>query len=186
MVRDIVWERIGPMGLEHLALDVGADGIRADGLVLMQLDDGMIRLAYRLHLDGGWRTRSAELTLDRGGPARTLAIECEGDRWSVDGVARADLDGAFDIDIAATPFTNAMPLRRLALVPGVPAAIQVVYVSVPALDVAIAGQDYTRLGDGRFRYRGLGTGFEAVVTADGDGIVLDYPPIWRRRQRREA
>ncbi|BBK40508.1 hypothetical protein STVA_05280 [Allostella vacuolata] len=187
MNREIVWERTGPMGLEHLVLSAGSDRVDADGVVVIDTGGGdVVRLRYAIRLGPDWRTRSAELALDRGGPARTLSIARTGERWSVDGVARSDLDGAFDIDIAGTPFTNAMPLRRLALVPGVPAPIRVVYVGLPALNVAPAEQDYTRLGEGRFRYRGLGTGFEAVITADADGIVVDYPPIWRRRAGRPS
>jgi hypothetical protein len=179
MRRDIVWERTGAMGMEHLTLEIGADAVRADGLVLMQLDDGMIRLRYAIRLGGDWRTRSAYLALDRGGGAKAVMIERDGERWLVDGGVRPDLAGAVDIDVAATPFTNAMPIRRLA--PGATERIRVAYVSVPDLEVRPAGQEYAHLGPGRYHYRGLDTGFEAAITADEDGVVVDYPPIWQRR-----
>ncbi len=69
----------------------------------------------------------------------------------------------------------------LGLAVGVPRRITVAYVAVPGLAVSRAEQEYALLAPGRFRYRGLGTGFAAEVTADADGIVVDYPPIWRRR-----
>ena len=181
MRRDVVWERTGPMGLEHLALDLGAAGVRADGLIVLDLGGDVVRLRYAIDLGRDWRTRSARLALDRGAAAVLRVIAREGEAWSVDGIDRPDLAGAFDIDIAGTPFTNAMPLRRLPLAAGVPERIRVAYVGLPDLAVTPAEQEYTRLAAGSFRYRGLGTGFETVIGADADGIVTDYPPIWRRR-----
>lgn len=181
MRHDVVWERTGPMGLEHLALHVGEDDIRADGLLVLDLGGDVVRVRYAIDLGRDWRTRAARLALDRGGPVVRRTLARRGEAWSVDGAARPDLAGAFDIDIAGTPFTNTMPLRRLALATGVPEAIRVAYVGLPGLEVGLAEQEYTRLGDGAVRYRGLGTGFEAVIAADAAGLVVDYPPIWRRR-----
>ena len=44
-----------------------------------------------------------------------------------------------------------------------------------------AAQDYTKLGPTRFRYRSLSSGFTADLTVDADGLVVEYPPFWRRR-----
>lgn len=181
MRRDIVWERTGPMGLEHLILEAGDGGVRADGLLVMDFGGDVVRVRYAVELGPDWRTRAARLRLDRGEAAEEVRVVREGEDWSVDGAPRPDLAGAFDIDIAGTPFTNAMPLRRLALRTGAPERIRVVYFDLPGLTVRPAEQEYTRLGPGSFRYRSLDTGFEAAITADGEGIVVDYPPIWRRR-----
>ncbi|MGE0715030.1 MAG: putative glycolipid-binding domain-containing protein [Alphaproteobacteria bacterium] len=182
MRRDIVWERTGPMGLEHLTLESAADGIRADGLIVVDLGRDVVRLRYAVWLEPGWRTLSARITRDRGDAPIERRIDRIGDdRWTIDGQPRPDLDGCFDIDIQATPFTNAMPINRLGLAEGEGQRLAVVYVVMPDLAVRRAEQEYTLLAPGRLRYRGLGTDFEAEVTADADGLVIDYPPIWRRR-----
>lgn len=183
MRRDIVWERLDRPGLEHLTLEIGADAIRAESLVLLQLDSGLVRLRYRLHADGNWRTRAASFRLDQGDVSRGLELARDGEGWRVDGQARADLVGCPDIDIAATPLTNTMPIHQLALAPGEARTFRAVYVRVPELTVAPMDQDYTRLDPAtpprRFRY--TSPGFTAEVAVDADGLVEDYPPGWKRR-----
>jgi hypothetical protein len=42
-------------------------------------------------------------------------------------------------------------------------------------------QAYTRLADQRYRYESLdGSGFSAELAVDADGLVLDYPGLFRR------
>jgi hypothetical protein len=186
MRRDIVWEWADRPGLEHLALDIRADGITADGLVVVQFDSAPLRLRYTVRCEGTWRVREASLALDRGGERSTIEIRRDDlDHWIVDGAARPDLDGCTEIDIMATPFTNTLPIRRLSLAPDAATPLRVVYVRIPDLSIEAIDQEYTRLDPaeppGRFRYRSLVSGFTAELAVDRDGIVQDYPGIWHRR-----
>jgi uncharacterized protein len=64
--------------------------------------------------------------------------------------------------------------------------IAVVYVDVPPMRVEASRQRYTclerRNGGGLYRYEDRGTfrGFTADLPVDADGLVLDYPGIFRR------
>jgi len=179
MARDIVWEWLDRPGLEHLSLQIGPTAVTAEGLVLVQLGPAPLRVTYRVELDGDWRFRRAHLT---AGADQTLDLARAADgAWSVDGQAGPDLAGATDIDIMVTPFTNSLPIRRLRFQTGEPQAIRVAYIALPDLTVEPAAQDYTQLAPDRFRYRSLSSDFKAELTVDGDGVVIDYPPIWRRR-----
>lgn len=182
MARDIVWEWLDRPGLEHLSLDMGPAAVTAHGLVLVQLGPAPIRVAYELALDGGWTFRRARLTVDRD-KAIDIAHTEDG-AWTVDGRARPDLAGCIDIDIMVTPFTNSLPIRRLVFEPDQPQTILAAYIRLPDLTVEPAAQDYTQLGPNRFRYRSQSSGFTAELTVDSDGLVVDYPPIWRRRSMR--
>jgi hypothetical protein len=183
MRRDIVWERLDRPGLEHLVLEGDASGIRIESLVLLDLDSGLVRLRYRLKVDARWRTRAASFRLDQGGTSRSLEIARDGEGWRIDGVARSDLAGCADIDIAATPLTNTLAIRQLVLRSGETRTFRTVYVRVPELTVNPMDQDYTRLdpADPPRRFRYASPGFTAEVVFDADGIVEDYPPGWKRR-----
>ena len=54
MHRDIVWEWVDRVGLEHLSLDIAPDGIAADGLVVVALDGRPVRLRYSVRCDAQW------------------------------------------------------------------------------------------------------------------------------------
>jgi len=186
MPQDIVWEWLDRPGLEHLALAVDPAGIAARGLVLVQFGTDLLRVRYEVELGGDWVFRHARLIVERDGASKRLALARSADGvWTVDGQARPDLAAATDIDIMATPFTNTLPIRRLRLDPDRPETIAVAYIRLPELTVEPAAQEYCRLGgDGperRYRYRSLASGFTAELTVDGDGLVLEYPGIWRRR-----
>jgi hypothetical protein len=181
MQRSIVWEWCDRPGLEHLLLDLGDDGGRAEGVVVVGFEGALLRLRYTVLFDAQWRFRRATIVAESNGESRQRRIERGSlDEWTIDGAARPDLASCTDIDIMGTPFTNTMPVRRLALAPEQPVAISAVYVAIPDLAISVAAQDYTRRGAG-FRYRSLGSGFTAELSVDADGIVIDYGTIWRRR-----
>jgi len=186
MHRDIVWEWVDRAGLEHLSLDIAPDGIAADGLVVVALDGRPVRLRYSVRCDAQWVFREASLAVDLDGTQRNLALTRDANgHWRVDGGERADLDSCTDIDIMTTPFTNTLPIRRLALPPDAATVLRVVYIRIPELSVEAFDQEYTRLDPAtpprRFRYRSLASGFTAELAVDSDGLVIDYPGLWRRR-----
>ena len=110
----------------------------------------------------------------------TLQRDDQG-RWSANGERRPDLDQCFEIDLAATPLTNTMALKRLSLEPGKPKRMRAAYITVPELTVRVDEQEYTLLSPTLFRYRGISTNFTAEVAMDADRLVVDYPPGWKRR-----
>ena len=95
------------------------------------------------------------------------------------------LDGCLDVDLSATPFTNTLPIRRLALAPGWATEITVVYVEVPSLRVGVARQRYRCLtwgagGRRAIAYETAAGDFTADITVDADGLVVEYPQIARQ------
>src|SRR3989442_7943903 len=88
----------------------------------------------------------------------------------------------------ATPFTNTLPVRRLGLRPGETADLPVAWVIVPGLRVERARQRYTCLrleAQGAvYLYENLDNGFRADLPVDADGMGLDYPDQFRRREPR--
>lgn len=184
---DVLWAAWHGRGLEHLRLQVEPGGVRADSLIIAVDDAGRpYRARYRIDCDGDWTVRRARIELLEG-PPRALDLRADGHgRWT-DGVtgAAVPLDGCMDVDVYPSPFTNALPIRRLPdPVVSRPMAIEVAWVVLPELTVRVARQEYTLLARGadgaRWRFRSLDSDFTVELDVDRDGLVRDYPDIARR------
>lgn len=183
MQREIIWEFVPWPGIEHLRLTVRDDGVVADGLVVGVDEGAAFRARYEVRCDAAWRVREVRAALLDGGEIHLMA-DGTGHWTTADGEPRPDLAGCLDVDIRVTPFTNTLPIRRLGLRQGESAELAVAYVALPALDVTPVRQRYTCLAaepdGGLYRYESLTTGFRADLPVDADGLVLDYPGIFRR------
>lgn len=168
------------VGLEHLLLTEHA----ADSVVLaFDEQHDPFRLTYRLTWDESWRLRDANMvvTTDRFTRSMTLKTDGRGHWRDGDGRAITELDGCIDIDIWPTPFTNSFPIRREPMAVGERRQFHVAWVSAPELTVHPQPQAYTRLADRLYLFENLdGSGFRAELPTDEDGIVLDYPELFRR------
>ncbi|GAB3478152.1 putative glycolipid-binding domain-containing protein [Nocardiopsis coralliicola] len=133
--------------------------------------------------DLAWETRSVRLEAMSASGVRTLALSVRGGCWTVDGVRRPDLDGCVDVDVASTPITATLPIRRLGLRLGEFRDIAAARIAVPALTVERRRQRYTRLepAGGRARYEQLDPADgPAVLTADHEGLVVHYEGLYER------
>ena len=97
-------------------LETRPDGVHADAAILGTADSGEAFAArYRIDCDAGWRVRRLRLTL-LGQDTELELSSNDAAQWTDgSGTRRPDLGGAVDVDISATPFTNTLPIRRLAL-----------------------------------------------------------------------
>jgi len=168
------------VGLEHLLLKQGeADSV----LLAIDEDNTPFRLVYRLEWDDTWQLRRADLTLAKGGANRVLSLRTDGKGHWQDGEGRglAELEGCLDIDIWPTPFTNSFPILRQPMAIGERRTFRMAWVDGPALAVKPQAQAYTRVRDGLYLFESLdGSGFKAELPVDEEGIVLDYPALFRR------
>lgn len=183
MAKTIVarWRDWSGDGIEHLVLVEGPDGIAAEAVVVGVFDGAAFALRYRVLCDVRWRVRSAHVALIGTDRSVTLAREGAGAWTDGTGAALPALDGALDVDIEATPFTNTLPIRRLGLERRESAEILVAYVSVPTLQVTAERQRYTRLDNGgRFRFESVGGDFIRDIDVDEDALVILYPGLFRR------
>lgn len=88
--------------------------------------------------------------------------------------------GCLDVDLAFTPATNILPLRRLGLAVGDSREMTAAWVRFPDLSVEPLAQRYTRLDERRVRYESRGGAFTAELEVDELGLVVRYPPLWER------
>ncbi|MEW6487994.1 MAG: putative glycolipid-binding domain-containing protein [Thermodesulfobacteriota bacterium] len=168
------------VGLEHLLLSE-----RSGDSIVLAFDEEHkpFRLTYRLAWDDSWRLRDAELVVATERCSRSLSLRTDGlGHWEHrDGRAVAELGGCVDIDIWPTPFTNTFPIRREPMAVGERRQFRMAWIFAPELTVQPQAQAYTRLADRLYLFENLdGTAFSAELPVDEDGIVLDYPGLFRR------
>lgn len=177
------WRPAGADGLEHLDLLIEDGTIVADSVVIGNRGGVPYGLRYRLVCSDDWVTRSLDITTTDGLSLR-LRSDGEGEWTDGEGWPIPQLDGAVDIDLAGSPFTNTLPIRRAALVAGgEPAEFRMAYVPFDTFKPVIDGQIYRCLEQDRvYRYEAADRSFTADLTVDEDGLVIDYPGLFARVQ----
>lgn len=156
----------------------------ADSVVLaFDEEQGPFRLTYRLTWTESWQLNNADLVLATERATRSLSLRTDGlGHWRYgNGRDIGELQGCLDIDIWPTPFTNSFPIRREPMAIGERRQFRVAWIFAPDLAVHPQLQAYTRLADRLYLFESLdGSGFSAELPVDKDGIVLDYPNLFRR------
>ncbi|GHC72558.1 transcriptional regulator [Nocardiopsis terrae] len=139
---------------------------------------------FTVRTDLAWTTREVRAeVLSASGP-ESVTLRAQDGHWTdADGRPLAELVGCLDVDVAATPLTNTLPIRRLGLRPGEHRDIAVVWIDIPSLRVRRVRQRYTRYpaedGLERYTYRDPLHG-EYRLSVDGNGLVVDYERFARR------
>lgn len=180
MQRDVLWRAVGTLGLEHCTLHVADARVVLDGLVIAVVEGSPLRVAYTVTCDAQWRTRHVVVQLLA--TSRTLTLVADGAGSWHDGAGQPlpALDGCVDVDITITPATNTLPIRRLGLAPNQSSDIRVVYVGAPTLTLEPGEQRYTARSTRSYHFAALGSNFQADLTLDADGLVVDYPGLFER------
>jgi hypothetical protein len=184
MERQIMWSQWNEPGLEHFRLVQRGDEIVADGVVIGVENDTAFRLRYQVRCDSQWRVR--EVKVDSLDAAKNIRLTTNGEGLWFDesGKYISMLDGCIDIDITATPFTNTLPIVRLAIKKGESIELTVAYIVIPEMQLTLDKQRYTHLGissfGSRYKFESVNNDFTADLPTDSDGLVEDYPKLFRR------
>jgi hypothetical protein len=175
------WRRLDGAGYEQARIERITAGWRLRGeLELVEVGE-RARLRYAIECDPAWLTLAARVEGEVGSrPLRfALAADAQG-HWTCNGAAAPELDGALDLDLAFTPATNLLPIRRLALSVGASASVRSAWLRFPQLRLEPLEQSYTRASERAFRYRAMvdGEEFSALLEVDACGRVLRYEGLW--------
>ncbi len=179
------WRPLEGEGLEHLTLTSTAttDGavIRAVGVLIGSRGGAPYGVRYRIDCDERWQVRKLMVDTTDG---RSLHLRSDhpGEWMTAAGAALPEFDGCIDIDLAGTPFTNTLPIRRLGLDRNAGTVkLKMLYVPFDTFKPVVDGQHYTCLDDFRlYRYEAEDRSFAADLPVDEDGLVIDYPTLFQR------
>ncbi len=187
-VRDVYWTPWSGPGVEHLHMTDHGHRTASFCLILRPLGEEHVRVRIGYHTDALWNTRRVMVALanadeERG---RRIVLESNGEgAWEFMEQPAPQFAGCRDVDVEISPFTNTVPIRRLNLKPDEAAEINAIFIPLPSLEPRVVRQRYTCLEPlgplgGAFRYENLETGFDVELKVDGDGLVKDYPEVFRR------
>jgi uncharacterized protein len=176
--RTLLWRRDDAVGFEWCLVCLEDDRLSAHG-VQVGRDPEPYRLDYRVDTHPGFVTRSLHARAEGGGWSRRLDLHRDDDgRWRSAEGGIGDLDGAFDVDIGFSPFTNTLPVLRLRMTSDEGATdsdLVAAWIQVPNLTVEPMQQRYERLAADRVRFS-TGT-FATELSLDDDGLVRHYPDL---------
>lgn len=180
------WRHVGAReGFEVVFLRSEGDGFRLSGGSAAVEEGEAWSVRYAVMLDAGWVTRSAAVVGLSGSGAYEVRLEADGNgAWLLDGEPAPQLEGCLDVDLEASACTNAFPVKRLDLSVGEAANAPAAYVRASVPEVQRLEQHYRRLEDlgtgPRYCYESPAFDFQAILTYDRFGLVVDYPEIAER------
>ena len=135
---------------------------------------------YVVRLSPLWQVRQLLLFRDLDDPDLWLGTDGHG-RWGeMNGTHRVDLDGGIDVGLAITPFSYAMPIRRMVLDIGDEAPTVMLEIDVETLGVVPVAHVVRRLAIDRYEFAQSADDATTIVV-DEHGLPLDVEGRFRRR-----
>jgi uncharacterized protein len=179
--RVVVWKSVLLDGRDYCGLWHTAEGWLLKGTVVGVLKEQCPMLAsYEIFCDENWLTHRVQVECKIGSDVKYLSLSVENRGvWRSSGRHLRDIHGCDDVDLALTPATNTLPIRRLNLKVGSSESITAAWVKFPELTVQPLSQRYRRLGEDTYGYES-NTGFSAQIVVDDLGLVTTYPGGWER------
>jgi uncharacterized protein len=179
--RVVAWKNHLINGTDYCALCHTSEGWLLKGTVVGVLDSRRPMLAnYAVHCDDNWLTRRVEVECTIGNNTKTLSLRVDSHGlWRRSGQELSEARGCLDVDLAVTPATNTLPIRRSDLEVGKSESVTAAWVKFPDLEIQLLSQRYTRLAKNMYRYES-DTGFSAELVVDNLGLVTLYPGGWER------
>jgi uncharacterized protein len=175
------WQDWSGTGVQHVVLREGPQEISAEAAVIVTEDQARFAARFHILCDSAWRVTKVAAEVIGDDRRIELASDGAGHWRDGTGAAQPHLEGAIDVDLPITPFTNTLPIRRLDLRTGESADIRVVYIVLPDFTITTDPQRYICLEPRRrYRYESLDSDFVREIDVDAHGLVVTYPGLFKR------
>jgi hypothetical protein len=178
--QSILWRRVDQPGLDSARLWFEDPYWLLAGASIFVEDRRPCRLDYQVSCDTAWNTIHGKVSGWIGDMAVELEFEADPSRrWWLNETECVAVSGCIDIDLAFTPATNLLPIRRLQLPVGKEADVQAAWLRFPTFTLEPLAQTYRRVGVQTYRYETLAGEFVKDLTVNDAGFVTHYPGFWK-------
>jgi uncharacterized protein len=181
MQTNILWAGREYYSLENCLINTTASGNVIQSTIIGRYENKLYKVDYQIKTNQQWETLFAELKSQHSNERKHIILDSDGKgNWYLNGKAAAQFNGCIDVDIPLTPFTNTLPIKRLNWVSGEAQQIAVVYLDLLENQIRVVKQKYAQISPTTFHYENVPNDFEATITVDDNGFVVDYPELFER------
>jgi hypothetical protein len=175
----ILWRRLDTAGHDACRLLANDDGWRLQGTAVFRHGGAAACLAYEVACDGAWHTLEGVVRGWADADALDFRVtRLPGGIWTLNDQIVPQLDGCVDLDLAFTPATNLIQLRRVALEVGEAADVPVAWLDVFGGTLETLQQRYERRAVDEYGYEAPRLSYAEVLRVAADGFVQHYPRLW--------
>lgn len=174
----MVWRRLDVPGQDACDLLLTDHGYRLRGHAWFGQDAEAASLEYSVDADRSWHSLGATVSGTSGGVPVELSIARAGDDWEINGVLMPAAGGAIDLDLAFSPSTNLIAIRRLDLAIGGYGVSSAAWLDSDTWKLHRLMQRYTRRDDREYWYESPEHGYASILEVTPEGFVRDYPGLW--------
>lgn len=179
----VLWRRLDQPGHEAARLVFHAPFWQLSGTAVYAEAGEICRIEYQVTCDAAWATLHADLRGWAGGRRITRAISVSPQRrWRLDGRECGTVEGCVDLDLAFSPATNLLAIRRLALPVGRSAPVRAAWLRFPEATLEPLDQVYHRTASESYHFESEGGAFAAQLEVSPSGFVTRYPGLWERER----
>jgi hypothetical protein len=175
----VLWRRLDQPGHEAARIVFHKPFWQLTGNAVFAHEGQPCRLEYLVVCDEEWKTSHAQVVGWVG--ERRIRYELWADaerRWKMNGTAFPGVSGCVDLDLAFSPSTNTIPIRRLGLSPGSEAEVRAAWLGFPEFGLEPLVQIYRRTGESSYHYESDGGSFVTELEVNSAGLIVRYPGRW--------
>ena len=174
------WRRLDLPGLDEAELRQESGSWHLEGRAGFVEGAVHWELEYAVTCGPDWITTGADVHGHSSlGAVEAMVVRTGAGRWTLNGAPVPAVDGCTDVDLAFTPATNLLSLRRLDLAVGQETEVVAAWLTFPDFSLVPLRQRYRRASETSYEYQAPDLSFTGTLTVDNQGFVLDYAGLWR-------
>lgn len=176
-----VWERLDVPGRDEASWVQHTTGYELIGNAHFREDKQDIEVRYKVRCDIAGATSLGLISTSRAGrPEKQYQIQRTGRTWKLNGLEQPDVRGLLDLDFGFTPATRLPLILRMNLDLGERREVWVARFDLKIAQLIAYPQIYRRISTNQFAFQSPSANYEATLSIEKDGFIVDYPGRWRR------